>query len=38
MRVGSGFKAMPGLIHTTNYGSLQKKIQVAKGGTPKKYI
>jgi len=36
---GSGVKAMPGLIPTPNSGSLEKnkKIQVAKWGTPKKY-
>jgi len=35
---GSGVKAMPGLISTPNSGSLKKnkKIQVAKWGTPKK--
>jgi hypothetical protein len=37
---GSGVKAMPGLISTPNSGSLQKnkKMQVAKWGTPKKYL
>jgi len=37
---GSGVKAMPGLIPTPNSGSLlkNKKIQVAKWGTPKKYF
>jgi len=37
---GSGVKAMPGSIPTTNSGSLlkKKKIQVAKWGKPKKYI
>jgi len=36
---GSGVKAMPGLISTPNSGSLKKnkKIQVAKWGTSKKY-
>ncbi len=36
---GSGVKPMPGSIPTPNSGSLQKnkKIQVAKQGTPKKY-
>ncbi len=35
---GSGVKAMPGMISTPNSDSLQKnkKIQVAKWGTPKK--
>jgi len=35
---GSGVKAMPGSIPTPSSGSLQKnkKIQVAKWGTPKK--
>jgi hypothetical protein len=35
---GSGVKAMPGSIPTPNSGSLSKnkKIQVAKWGTPKK--
>jgi len=35
---GSGVKAMPGSIPTPNSGSLykNKKIQVAKWGTPKK--
>jgi len=37
---GSGVKAMPGSIPTPNFGSLlkNKKIQVAKWGTPKKYL
>ncbi len=37
---GSGVKAMPGSISTPNSGSLQKtkKIQLAKWGTPKKYL
>ncbi len=37
---GSGVKAMPESIPTPNSGSLQKnkKIQVAKWGTPKKYL
>jgi hypothetical protein len=37
---GSGVKAMPGSITTPNSGSLQKnkKIQVAKWGTPKKVL
>jgi len=36
---GSGVKAMPGSIPTPSSGSLKKnkKIQVAKWGTPKKY-
>jgi len=36
---GSGVNAMPGSIPTPNSGSLykNKKIQVAKWGTPKKY-
>jgi len=37
---GSGVKAIPGSISTPNSGSLwkNKKIQVAKWGTPKKYL
>ncbi len=37
---GSGVKAMPGSIPTPNSGSLlkNKKIQVAKWGTPKKVL
>jgi len=35
---GSGVKAVPGLISAPNSGSLYKKIQVAKWGTPKKYF
>ncbi len=37
---GSGVKAMPGSISTPSSGSLEKnkKIQVAKWGTPKKYF
>jgi hypothetical protein len=37
---GSGVKAMPGSISAPNSSSLQKtkKIQVAKWGTPKKYL
>ena len=37
---GSGFKRWPGSIPTHNSGSLKKnkKIQVAKWGTPKKYL
>ncbi len=35
---GSGVKAMPGLLPAPNSDSLYKKIQVAKWGTPKKYI
>ncbi len=37
---GSGAKAMPGLMPTPNSGSLQKnkRIQVAKWGTPRKYF
>jgi len=37
---GSGDKAMPGWIPTPNSGLLlkNKKIQVAKWGTPKKYF
>ncbi len=37
---GSGVKAMPGLIPTPSSVSLQKnkKIQVAKQGTPKQYL
>jgi len=37
---GSGVKAMPGSVPTPNSGSLykNKKIQVAKWGSPKKYF
>jgi len=37
---GSGVKTMPGSISEPNSGSLWKirKIQVAKWGTPKKYL
>jgi len=36
---GNGVKAMPGSIPAPNSGSFQnKKIEVAKWGTPKKYL